>query len=29
MFWQEVEKIMPEYRERRKWLRVNGEMLSV
>ncbi|MBE0668988.1 MAG: M48 family metallopeptidase [Anaerolineales bacterium] len=28
-FWREVEKIMPEYRERRKWLRVNGERLSV
>ena len=28
-FWREVEKVMPEYKERRKWLRVHGEKLSL
>lgn len=28
-FWQEVEKILPEYKDRRKWLRVHGETLSL
>jgi len=28
-FWREVEKIMPEYREHRKWLRIHGEKLSL
>ena len=28
-FWREVEKIMPEYKERRKWLRTHGESLSL
>lgn len=28
-FWREVEKIMPEYKDRRKWLRVHGETLSL
>jgi predicted metal-dependent hydrolase len=26
-FWQKVEKIMPDYKERRKWLRKNGQRL--
>jgi predicted metal-dependent hydrolase len=26
-FWKKVEKIMPDYKERRKWLRKNGEQL--
>jgi predicted metal-dependent hydrolase len=28
-FWKEVEKIMPEYKDRRKWLRIHGEALSL
>jgi predicted metal-dependent hydrolase len=24
-FWKQVEKILPDYRERRKWLRTNGQ----
>ncbi len=28
-FWREVEKIMPEYKDRRKWLRAHGERLSL
>lgn len=28
-FWREVEKILPEYKERRKWLRDHGEGLSL
>jgi predicted metal-dependent hydrolase len=28
-FWQEVEKIMPDYKDRRKWLRIHGEKLSL
>lgn len=28
-FWREVEKIMPEYKDHRKWLRVHGETLSL
>ena len=24
-FWAEVEKILPDYRERRQWLKVNGQ----
>lgn len=28
-FWKRVEKIMPDYRERRKWLRKNGQGLMV
>ncbi len=24
VFWNEVDKIMPDYRERKAWLRVNG-----
>ena len=27
LFWREVEKILPDYRARRKWLRENGGML--
>ena len=23
-FWNEVDKVMPDYRERKEWLRVNG-----
>lgn len=26
-FWQEVERILPDYRERRQWLRENGRRL--
>lgn len=26
-FWQEVEKLIPDYKRRRKWLRDNGNML--
>jgi predicted metal-dependent hydrolase len=26
-FWKKVEKIMPDYKERRKWLRKNGQQL--
>jgi predicted metal-dependent hydrolase len=26
-FWQKVGKIMPDYKERRKWLRKNGQRL--
>lgn len=26
-FWAEVEKILPDYKERRKWLRDNGEKI--
>ena len=28
-FWKQVEKIMPDYKERRKWLRKNGQQLMV
>ena len=28
-FWREVERIMPEYKDRRKWLRLHGETLSL
>jgi predicted metal-dependent hydrolase len=28
-FWREVEKIMADYKDRRKWLRVHGESLSL
>ncbi|MBI3151233.1 MAG: M48 family metallopeptidase [Chloroflexi bacterium] len=28
-FWREVEKILPDYKERRKWLRVHGEKLNL
>jgi predicted metal-dependent hydrolase len=28
-FWKRVERIMPDYRERRKWLRKNGQGLMV
>ncbi|MBK8783456.1 MAG: M48 family metallopeptidase [Anaerolineales bacterium] len=28
-FWREVERIMPEYKERRKWLRIHGEKLGL
>lgn len=28
-FWKEVERIMPDYKERRKWLRLHGEELSL
>lgn len=28
-FWREVEKIMPEYKDLRKWLRLHGETLSL
>jgi predicted metal-dependent hydrolase len=28
-FWREVEKVLPGYKERREWLRANGEKLSL
>jgi predicted metal-dependent hydrolase len=28
-FWKKVEEILPDYRERRKWLRNNGQRLSL
>ena len=28
-FWSEVEKILPDYKERRKWLKDNGVMLGM
>ena len=27
LFWAEVERIMPDYREHRKWLKENGSTL--
>jgi len=27
-FWGEVGKVLPDYRERRKWLKENGNMLG-
>jgi predicted metal-dependent hydrolase len=29
VFWNEVDKIMPSYRKRKKWLRKNGVGLDV
>ena len=26
-FWAEVERILPDYREQRKWLKINGQMV--
>jgi predicted metal-dependent hydrolase len=28
-FWKKVESIMPDYKERKKWLRKNGLLLMV
>ncbi len=28
-FWREVEAILPDYKDRRKWLRVNGRLLTL
>ena len=28
-FWNEVDKVLPRYRERKDWLRVNGAALDV
>ncbi len=28
-FWNEVDKVMPDYRERKDWLRINGAALDV
>ena len=28
-FWNEVDKVMPNYAERKEWLRVNGAGLDV
>ncbi len=28
-FWNEVDKVMPDYREKKEWLRVNGAGLAV
>ena len=28
-FWNEVDKVMPDYRERKEWLRKNGASLNL
>lgn len=28
-FWNEVDKVMPEYRERKEWLRKNGAAMDL
>jgi predicted metal-dependent hydrolase len=28
-FWNEVQKILPDYEERKEWLRINGDLLKV
>ena len=28
-FWRKVEKIMPDYKERKKWLKENGGKLRI
>ena len=28
-FWSEVEKVLPDYKDREKWLRENGEMIMI
>ncbi len=28
-FWNEIDKVMPDYRERKEWLRVNGASLDI
>jgi predicted metal-dependent hydrolase len=28
-FWNEVDKVMPQYRERKEWLRKNGASMDV
>ena len=28
-FWKEVERVMPDYQERKEWLKVNGHKLVV
>jgi hypothetical protein len=28
-FWNEVDKVMPDYRDRKEWLRVNGAGMGV
>jgi predicted metal-dependent hydrolase len=28
-FWNEVDKVMPDHRERKEWLRVNGAGMEV
>ena len=28
-FWNEVQKILPDYEERKEWLRVNGDLLKI
>lgn len=28
-FWNEVDKVLPRYRERKEWVRVNGAALDV
>ncbi len=27
LFWQEVERVLPDYKRRRKWLKDNGERI--
>ena len=28
-FWNEVQKILPDYEERKEWLRINGDLLNI
>ena len=28
-FWNEIDKILPNYRERKQWLRANGASLDI
>lgn len=28
-FWKEVQKILPDYEERKEWLRTNGDLLKI
>lgn len=28
-FWNEVDKVMPDYRERKEWLRIHGASLDI
>lgn len=28
-FWKEVQKVLPDYEERKEWLRVYGDLLKI
>jgi predicted metal-dependent hydrolase len=28
-FWNDVQKILPDYEERKEWLRINGDFLKI